>query len=194
MPRGSAWSAAEQPSLRAEGGQSCKRLDVLHLSQKPTPVARPVRLCALPAPPYASIPYAAVANKKRMNGIWRYWGLIAFVVAMTGWLTADFGPLAITALSALSFLWFLFQAPVPCAALNRGEAQTCRNNGRGVLRGCHIKQHQWQKLKGLVVRRRWREISADLFPNATTSLASLGAIVALLSSIIGVAKSLTGKG
>ncbi|MEV4557235.1 hypothetical protein AB0K51_09570 [Kitasatospora sp. NPDC049285] len=134
-----------------------------------------------------------MANKKRTNGLWRYWGLIAFVVAMTGWLTADFGPLAITALSALSLLWFLFQAPVPCAALNRGEAQTCRNNGRGVLRGCHIKQHQWQKLKGLVVRRRWREISADLFPNATTSLASLGAIVALLSSIIGVVKSLTGK-
>ncbi|MER5992776.1 hypothetical protein [Streptomyces viridosporus] len=132
--------------------------------------------------------------KKKKNDLWRYWGLIAFIIAITGWLTSDIGPVGITALSALSFLWFLFQAPVPCGALNRGDVEQCRNNGRGVLRGCHIKQHQWQRLKALVLRRRWRQISSELFPNATTALASMGAIIALLSSVIGVFKSLTGKG
>ncbi|MGW5254111.1 hypothetical protein ACWERW_14010 [Streptomyces sp. NPDC004012] len=132
--------------------------------------------------------------KKKKNAIWRYWGLIVFVIAITGWLTADIGPVGIATLSALSFLWFLFQAPVPCGALNRGDVEQCRNNGRGVLRGCHIKQHQWQKLKALVLRHRWRQITSELFPNATTALASMGAIVALLSSVIGVINSVAGKG
>jgi hypothetical protein len=132
--------------------------------------------------------------KKKKNDLGRYWGLIAFVVAITGWLTADIGPVGIAALSMISFLWFLFQAPVPCGALNRGDVDQCRNNGRGILRGCHLKQHQWQRLKALVLRRRCRKISSELFPNATTALASMGAIIALTSSTIGVVKSLTGKG
>lgn len=129
---------------------------------------------------------------KKKNLLWQYWGIGAFAVAITGWLTSDVGPIGITVLSTLSFLWFLFQAPVPCGALNRGDADQCRNNGRGVLRGCHLKQHQWQRLKALVLRRRVRRISAELFPNATTALASLSAIVALVSSTAGTVQSLTG--
>jgi hypothetical protein len=66
-----------------------------------------------------------------------------------------------------------------------------QDNGRGVLRGCHLRQHQWQRLKGLVLRRRVRRVTAELFPNATTALASMGAIVALVSSTAGTIKSLT---
>ncbi|WP_211124500.1 hypothetical protein [Streptomyces yatensis] len=131
-------------------------------------------------------------TKKKKNQLWAHWGLFVFIVAIAGWLTSDIGPAGIAALSGLSFLWFLFQAPVPCGALNRGDVEQCRNNGRGVLRGCRIKQHQWQKLKAIVIRRRWRQISAELFPNATTSLASVGAVIALVSSLIGIVKTFIG--
>lgn len=45
------------------------------------------------------------------------------------------------------------------------------------MMGCHIRQHNWQKLKMVVVKERWRE----LFPNAATALATLGGMLALLS-------------
>lgn len=147
-------------------------------------------MCALHAPPKAELRSAGMAKKK--NPLWRYWGIIAFVVAIAGWLTSDIGPAGISVLSVLSFLWFLFQAPVPCGALNRGDTDQCRNNGRGVLRGCHLKQHQWQRLKGLVLRQRMRRITQELFPNPTTTLASLGAIVALLSSSMGLVQAVAG--
>lgn len=43
---------------------------------------------------------------------------------------------------------------------------------------------QWQKMKMVVVRERWRLLARDLFPNATTALASLGGILALISSVV----------
>jgi hypothetical protein len=68
---------------------------------------------------------------KKKSILWQYWGMVAFIVAIAGWLTSDIGPLGITVLSALSFLWFLFQAPVPCGALNRGDADQCRTTVGG---------------------------------------------------------------
>ncbi|GAB2774527.1 hypothetical protein [Streptomyces daliensis] len=123
-----------------------------------------------------------------------YWGLIAFVLAITGWLTSDFGFSGVAALSALSLLWFLFQAPNPCGAPIRAASRTCRNNARGLLRGCHLQQHKWQRMRTFFVHPRLRRCAAQLFANPVTGLASLGAIVTMVSTVITSTLALTGKG
>lgn len=95
--------------------------------------------------------------------IWPYWGLITLVVAITAWLTSDIGPVGLTALFALSLLWFLAQAPVPCGALTREQGQTCRNNARGLLRGCRYAGRR--RLRGIptsprLPRKRTRDFQA----------------------------------
>ncbi|SFT30346.1 hypothetical protein SAMN04487982_115195 [Streptomyces sp. ok210] len=62
------------------------------------------------------------------------------------------------------------------------------------MMGCHLRQHKWQKMKMVVVRERWRLLARDLFPNATTALASLGGILALISSVVATLQPLFGKG
>ncbi|MFI9487329.1 hypothetical protein ACIG47_13145 [Promicromonospora sp. NPDC052451] len=121
---------------------------------------------------------------------WRYWGLAALVVAAVGWLTRDLGFGAIAGFSLLGLLWLLFQAPNPCGAPVRAAGKTCRNNARGVLRGCYLQQHKWQRIRTLFVHPRLRECLRQLFGNAKTGLASLVAIVTLVSTIISTILSL----
>lgn len=126
--------------------------------------------------------------------IWPYWGLIALIVALAGWLTSDIGPAGLTALFALSFLWFLFQAPVPCGAPTRKQGETCRMNSRGILRGCRYEQHKWQRVRTLAVRPGLRRTGRELFPDHKTGLASLGAIVALVCTLTTTTLTVLGKG
>lgn len=127
-----------------------------------------------------------------MKGISSYWGWIAFAVLLVGWLTSSFGPVVLVALSAVSGFYFFFQAPAWCGAPGRNG--TCRNNSKGVMMGCHLRQHKWQKIKMVIVRERWRILARELFPNPTTALASLGGILALFSSIAAMLQPLFGKG
>lgn len=69
-----------------------------------------------------------------------------------------------------------------------------RNNSRGVLMGCHLRQHKWQKLKMIVIRERWRQLTRELFPNATMALATLGGIVAVTSGVAATLQPLFGAG
>jgi hypothetical protein len=121
---------------------------------------------------------------------WRYWGLAALVVAAVGWLTRDLGFGAIAGFSLLGLLWLLFQAPNPCGAPVRAAGKACRNNARGVLRGCHLQQHKWQRVRTFFVHPRLRECFKQLFSNPTTGLASLVAIVTLASTIVSTILSL----
>jgi hypothetical protein len=125
--------------------------------------------------------------------IWPYWGLIALVVAVAGWVTADIGPVGLTVLFALSFLWFLLQAPLPCGADTRKIGQSCRFNARGLLRGCHLEQHKWQRARNLFIRPGLRRTARELFPNAITGLASLGAMVALVGTLTSTVMTVLGK-
>jgi hypothetical protein len=126
--------------------------------------------------------------------IWPYWGLVALVVAVTGWLTSDIGLAGLGVLFALSFLWFLFQAPLPCGAPTRKQGETCRNNARGLLRGCRFEQHKWQRLRSLIIHHQLRHTARELFPTPATGLASLGAIVALVCTLTTTAMAVMGKG
>jgi hypothetical protein len=90
----------------------------------------------------------------------------------------------IIALSAAVLLWSFFQAPVTCGAPVRGRDDGCRNNATGLLLGCHIRQHRWQKLKMLIVRRRVREFCSGLFSDGKAVLVTLAAVGSFLSGLV----------
>ncbi|MGW3559192.1 hypothetical protein ACWDNT_17760 [Streptomyces sp. NPDC000963] len=127
-----------------------------------------------------------------MKNFGKYWGWVAFTVLVVGWLTSDLGPGLLLALSGVCSSYFFFLAPAWCGAL--GREGPCRNNSKGVLMGCHIRQHKWQKLKMIIVRERWRQLSRELFPNPTTGLATLGGLLGLLSGVAAALQPIFGGG
>ncbi len=50
--------------------------------------------------------------------------------------------------------------------------------------GCHIRQHRWQKLKMLILRRQVRTFCSSLFTDGKATLVTLAAIGSFLSGIV----------
>jgi hypothetical protein len=122
----------------------------------------------------------------------RYWGYPVFAVVLSTWLVllggviphAGVFPLVlIIALSVLQALYFLFRVPMWCGARTRAGLR-CRNNSTGVLLGCHLREHKWQRLKMVVMRERWRELYAELFETPKQGFATICGLVALLSTLV----------
>ncbi|MEU6352866.1 hypothetical protein ABZ896_26665 [Streptomyces sp. NPDC047072] len=119
------------------------------------------------------------ARSSRFGGLGQWWGVLAGAL-----LIAAAGPVVIITLSALVLLWSFFQAPVTCGAPVRGRTDGCRNNATGILMGCHIHQHRWQKLKMLILRRRVREFCSGLFSDGKATLVTLAALGSFLSGLV----------
>lgn len=82
-----------------------------------------------------------------------------------------------------TLLWSYFWAPNPCGANSRAGT-SCRNNARGILRGCHLQQHTRQRLKTFFVYPRPENCLQQLFATPAIGLASLGGIVTLISTVV----------
>ena len=74
--------------------------------------------------------------------------------------TAVFGLVLILSVGAVGY--FLFQAPLWCGAITR-DGTLCRNNSSGLLIGCHLREHKWQKLKMAFIPKAWRELNRGLW-------------------------------
>jgi hypothetical protein len=85
------------------------------------------------------------------------------------------------AISATYAVFFLLAAPVWCAAENRDGRTYCRNNSTGLLVGCHLRQHRWQKITALTRIRSARELGGRLFHDPQTGAAVIGAAAAVIS-------------
>ncbi|GAA3607310.1 hypothetical protein GCM10022223_24120 [Kineosporia mesophila] len=116
----------------------------------------------------------------------KYWGFGAAIVLAILW-SQSVGPGILIALSAVVTLYFMFQAPLWCGAPTRGS-QMCRNNAYGMLMGCHLRQHRWQKLKMAFVPALWGKLNKGLWTDAKTGLASIGAILGIVSTGAGIVK------
>lgn len=115
---------------------------------------------------------------KSKKGLSRWLGF-AFVVALLAALPTRAVPATMLfALSGLSLLWALFFAPVWCGAVTR-KGQFCRNNSWGLLLGCHLREHRWQKFKMMFVSRRWQQLNRGLW-------SSPGAVLATVSGLISI--------
>jgi hypothetical protein len=124
----------------------------------------------------------------------RYWGFLALAAALGCWVglvlgkvtTAVFGLVLI--LSVAAVVYFLFQAPLWCGAVTR-EGTLCRNNSSGLLIGCHLREHKWQKLKMTFVPKAWRELNRGLWATpreGVNTLAGLGSAVSALAAVVAI--------
>ena len=91
-------------------------------------------------------------------------------------------------LSVAALGYFLFQAPLWCGATTR-EGESCRNNSSGLLIGCHLREHKWQKIKMAFYSKRWRELTRGLWATpreGVTTLSGVAAAVSALAAVIGL--------
>jgi hypothetical protein len=113
----------------------------------------------------------------------RYWGYVLAAMLAALWWSSSVGPAALLLVSGVVTVYFAFAAPLWCGATTRG-GKPCRNNAYGVLMGCHYQEHRWQKLKLAVVPRQWRNLNAELWTSPKVGLASLGAILGIVSTLV----------
>jgi hypothetical protein len=114
-----------------------------------------------------------------------YWGYMALALAITGWVTHAIGYAVIAIVSLLALIYFFFQAPLTCGAETR-EGLPCRHNSHGVLLGCHIRQHKWQRAKSVFISRKWHDIFRDLMGTPKDKLGTISALISVLSLFIGL--------
>lgn len=121
------------------------------------------------------------------GGLAKWWGVLAAAILVGAWINRTLGPTIIITLSLAITAWTLFQAPVTCGAPVRtrgGSVEGCRNNAHGLLLGCWIRQHRFQKLKMLILRRQVREFCTGLFTDAKSTLVTLVAISTIISALV----------
>jgi hypothetical protein len=138
-----------------------------------------------------------VARKRRNYNVgvgWESnWGFIVLLALLVpAWwvlVTAPgvVGPLFLFVLSLVDGYYFLFQATlIPCHAETR-HGNKCRNNtAGGVLPGCWIYEHKWDRLKMLMRPWRWDELRQRLCSSTRSVLATLGAMATIASGMSSV--------
>jgi hypothetical protein len=125
-----------------------------------------------------------MAGSTTRKALLRYWGYLLLIVLIGGWLSWGFEPSVLIALSAIAGLYFLVQAPTWCGARTR-SGDFCRNNAHGLLMGCHLAQHRWQKVK-MMAPRSWRRFGNFLTRHPMTILNGVAAVGTAVSGAAAV--------
>jgi hypothetical protein len=125
-------------------------------------------------------------SRKKQSFIVKNWGYLLLVLAIVFWAIRDIGPGTALIAFALAGTWTLVAAPVWCGAENR-DGTSCRRNSYGLLGGCSLRQHRWQKFKGLFKAKEIREAFSGWFTGPANQIAAC----ALIASLIGTAITLT---
>lgn len=115
----------------------------------------------------------------------RYWGYLAVIVAVAGYFLHRIGFALILALSLAALGYFLFQAPMWCGAETR-SGDWCRHNSHGLLRGCSLRQHRWQRMKQTFTPAGGRAILATC-KSASGALGTIGGVVAGVQVLVAAA-------
>ena len=119
-----------------------------------------------------------------MKWVRRYWGLVVLALLLLAW-TRDVGPGSLLLLSGLVTFWGAFQAPVICGVPNRVPKGTfCKNNARGLLMGCHFRDHKWQKLRGAFYSRHWQAFTEGMWTTPRAWLATVSSLIGIVTGVI----------
>lgn len=122
-------------------------------------------------------------KKSTVRRIAQYWGYLLFVFVIFGWWNPEIGPLALTIMSIAALLYFLFQAPVWCGARNR-QGTFCRNNSTGLVLGCHLREHKWQRMRMVLSRGTWLQVNRALWAGVREFVTTLAAVGTVFSTAI----------
>ncbi|MGW4395843.1 hypothetical protein ACWEHA_11175 [Amycolatopsis nivea] len=122
-----------------------------------------------------------MVGRKTKRTLGSFWSFLAFVAVIALWAIPSIGPGVIAALSAFVVLYCLFQAPTWCCA-NTRKNEFCRNNANGILLGCHIRQHKWQKLTMAVKEQAPAKALRRMLSNMSGVAASLSAVAGTISA------------
>lgn len=120
------------------------------------------------------------ATKRNLARSWGYL-LLAFVVY--AWFGTSLGPGFIAALSGAVVIFMFFQAPVWCCAETR-KGEYCRNNAWGILMGCHLKQHKWQKFRMAFRDQAWSKLLGRILSGIGGQAAALSAFAGSISAVV----------
>jgi hypothetical protein len=112
----------------------------------------------------------------------RYWGYLAVAIAIAGFFLHGIGLAVILALSLAALGYFLFQAPMWCGAETR-KGEWCRKNSHGLLRGCSLRQHKWQRLRQTFTPTGARAVAATS-KSVSGALGTIGGVVAGVQVLI----------
>jgi hypothetical protein len=112
----------------------------------------------------------------------RYWGYLAIAIAISGYFIHGLGWAVVLALSLAALGYFLLASPVWCGAITR-KGEMCRNNSHGLLRGCSIRQHKWQRLKQTFTPAGGRALVATS-KSTSGAITTIGGVVSSLQVII----------
>ena len=118
--------------------------------------------------------------KTKLAKLWKYWGYVALAALPFAWLNTELGPVPIAVLSGVVVLYMLLQAPVWCGAENR-DGSYCRRNSSGLLLGCSLRQHKWQKLKNAWWLAKTRHNTRGLWKDPAARVATVSAVIGLIS-------------
>jgi hypothetical protein len=123
-----------------------------------------------------------MATKKRSSTLGRvlarYFGWVTVAIALAVWGKVD--PTVTILLALTGALYTAFRTPTWCGAITR-RRMVCRNNAQGVLMGCHLREHKWQKLRLAVIPKAWSSLwnwmwRTDKMQTATLAVTGLGVI------------------
>jgi hypothetical protein len=108
---------------------------------------------------------------------------MALAALVLAWASPEIGLGATMLLSAAVIFYFLFQAPVWCGAVTR-DGMLCRRNSSGLLMGCSLRQHKWQRARMAIVPHAWRRLNDGLWDDPKTSLATMATMVGIASGVV----------
>src|SRR5437660_683828 len=112
----------------------------------------------------------------------RLWGYVVFVGLIVAWLSQQVPAVLLLFVAIVEVLYFLFRVPLWCGAETR-RGLLCRNNSSGLLLGCHLRQHKWQRLKGTFVLQAWRRRAS-----VREALAGVGLLCSTILGVVSVAR------
>ena len=61
------------------------------------------------------------------------------------------------------------------------DGDHCRNNSHGILLGCWIRQHKWQRARDIFVSRRWQNVIHDLLGSPKDCFGTIGVLISIVS-------------
>jgi len=124
---------------------------------------------------------------RRKNSLARWWGFVLVVAVLAALPSRDVPAAILFVLSGLGLVWVLFLAPVWCGAVTRRH-ESCHNNSWGLLIGCHLREHRWQKFKMIFVNRRWQQLNKGLWSNPGAVIATVSGLIAIVGAIVAIVR------